>query len=224
MVLVTFFVIAVIFPIFLKIFNPQISVFREWQARQAEIRKYGSSYNQIQKVESWVSSQNLPKQQKVNIVLHFPEKELQVFKVSYGEAQDCLAGCFYSNKTGIKNMQKIGWIDNYELDGTDSFLFSREFYEVLLKAYGYTYRVAEFDYLFASDSNTPQSKLEELVSYVESGSSDLKKYLLANPSVTSNPALMDRLKAMTDQRIDEINRQKYVEQQRQIDLQPRTWK
>ena len=44
--------------------------------------------------------------------------QLTIFEVSYGSAQDCLSGCFYSRALGLSHRGRAGWLslDNYEQD------------------------------------------------------------------------------------------------------------
>lgn len=171
-------------------------------------------------INSWVSKNNLSQQQDPVFILNLPERNIQVFSVSYGPAQDCMAGCFYAQKTGIRNGDKIAWIEDYQLDETDEYLFTEEFYEQLKTGYGYSYRVSDFDEIFASHVATPVNKLQILVEYAETDTK-LRDLLLANPTVQSHPELLNRLETFTDGHTENLLREKYVQQQRDLHLQER---
>src|SRR5712671_3353740 len=70
----------------------------------------------------------LPKLRSASTVFAVPEKGFLLFTASYGDPQDCPAGCFYAQAWGIKYAGRIGWVygapgTRYDVRTTDEFLF-----------------------------------------------------------------------------------------------------
>src|SRR3954469_12802521 len=72
----------------------------------------------------------LPKLRTATTVFEFPKKGFLLFTATYGDPQDCPAGCFYAQAWGIKYAGRIGWIEGapvttprYDVKPTDQFLF-----------------------------------------------------------------------------------------------------
>ena len=45
------------------------------------------------------------------VVLSDRSADITVFRVSYGEPQDCQSGCFYSSAIGLRVGRQSGWVD-----------------------------------------------------------------------------------------------------------------
>ena len=157
-------------------------------------------------VTSFVQSQDLPKTQEIKIVLDISQENLTVFKVSYGEAHDCPSGCFYSIAFGLMNQIKIAWIRiedydtndlshaiYYNLDSTETFLFSRVFWDQLNEADSYIYHYAYLP-LLAPDEDVPIESLQRIAEYLYTFIDDhLASLLLLNPKVQTNRPILTLL-------------------------------
>ena len=154
----------------------------------------------------FVQSQNLPKVQPIKIFLEIQQENLIAFKVSYGEAQDCQSGCFYSIAYGLKVRTKIGWLRindydqndlshviNYDFDSTETILFSNPFWDQLNAADYWVYRYA-FLPLLVSDKDVPTNVLqriaEGLYTYIDSY---LASLLLLNSKVQESRTILTLL-------------------------------
>ena len=125
-------------------------------------------------IDSFVKSADFPKSQGVNVLINVPAQNLKVFEVSYGAPQDCLAGCFYSNATGIKYGSKIGWISIndydrinvsklviYDFDASDTYLFTDDFFSELRAKNSWVYQNA-FLRKLAEDKDVPVQVKEKI--------------------------------------------------------------
>tara|TARA_R110002124_G_scaffold287346_1_gene473465 strand:- start:8729 stop:9367 length:639 start_codon:yes stop_codon:yes gene_type:complete len=157
-------------------------------------------------IVEFVNSQNLPDKQNVEIFLTIEKDQFIGFSVQYGEANDCPSGCFYSNATGFKLGNKIGWIDiqdydendisgltNFEIEKSDSLLFTEEFGKQLEKSNPWIYRNVLLPKI-ASGSKTPQEVLiriaNGLYTYINP---HLAGILLENTSVIENKEILEIL-------------------------------
>jgi len=157
-------------------------------------------------ISVFVQSQNLPKVQPINIFLEIQPENLIAFKVSYGEAQDCPSGCFYSIAYGLKMRTKIGWLrindydqndlshaGYYDFDSTETFLFSNPFWDQLNASDNWVYRYA-FLPLLVRDRDVPTTVLqraaEGLYTFIDSNIASL---LLLNPKVLGSRAILTLL-------------------------------
>lgn len=61
-------------------------------------------------IEAFVETAQLPSAQPTKIIYTVPDQDLVFFTVAYGEPQDCLAGCFYSQGYGLQYQERIGWM------------------------------------------------------------------------------------------------------------------
>src|SRR6478752_7778725 len=109
----------------------------------------------------------LPKLRSASTVFEFPEKNFLLFTASYGDPQDCPAGCFYAQAWGIKYAGQIGWIDGapagqprYDVRPTDEFLFD----ETLWNRIQSEWIGAGFRIMLSCDFDTPPAALERLAS------------------------------------------------------------
>jgi hypothetical protein len=107
----------------------------------------------------------LPKLRSATTVFEFPEKGFLLFNATYGDPQDCPAGCFYSQAWGIKYAGQIGWIDGapagqpqYDVKPTDQFLFDDVLWSRIQKEWigGY------FRIMLSCDFDSPPDALERL--------------------------------------------------------------
>jgi len=154
----------------------------------------------------FVRSQNLPKVQPIKIFLEIQQEDLIAFKASYGDAQDCPSGCFYSSASGLKVRTKIGWlrindydqndlshIVNYDFDSTDTILFTNPFWDQLNAADSWVYRYG-FLHLLASDKDVPTDVLqriaEGLYTFIDS---HLGSLLLLNSKVQESRTILTLL-------------------------------
>ena len=125
-------------------------------------------------INNFIRNADFPKSQGVNVYINVPAKNLKVFKISYGAPQDCPAGCFYSNATGIKYGNKIGWISindydhintskliMYDFDASDTYLFTDDFFLALKEKDGWVYQNAFLPKL-AEDKDVPVQVKEKI--------------------------------------------------------------
>lgn len=155
-------------------------------------------------IESFINSYGFPKLQETKIILRIPEKGVTVFTVKYGNPNDCIAGCFFSDGEGILNGEKIGWISinnyedieipddyTYDLDSSDEYLFTDDFYTALTAAHGWVGHGSYMN-LMAADKDTPY---EILLGYAEMiakqrGWGYLSNVLLGNPVVKTDENIL----------------------------------
>ena len=157
----------------------------------------------ISDLEIFVRSQNLPRHQSIIELLRIPGQEIVVFYIKYGEPQDCPAGCGFSTAHGLKHFNKIGWTsvedyDNidltalkyYNIDSTDIFLFSEDFFNNLEMSAPWVYHYS-FLIMLARDIDTPHSVLlriaQGLYSYIHPY---LALNLLNNLNVQTNKEIL----------------------------------
>jgi hypothetical protein len=107
----------------------------------------------------------LPKLRTATTVFEFPEKGFLLFTATYGDPQDCPAGCFYAQAWGIKYAGRIGWIEaapvttpRYDVKPTDQFLFD----EVLWNRIEKEWIGGGFRMMLSCDFDTPTEALERL--------------------------------------------------------------
>ncbi len=154
-------------------------------------------------INSFVKKANFPKSSGVNIFINIPIQNLKVFRVSYGAPQDCPAGCFYSNATGIKYGTKIGWISindyddinvskliMYDFDASNTYLFTDDFFQLLESKDDWIYQNAFLPEL-AKDKDVPRSVLLKIAnglsSYIQPF---LANNLLENPAVKNDREIL----------------------------------
>jgi hypothetical protein len=94
-------------------------------------------------VEQFVARSGLPTVRETRVVLRLREPDLVVFNTSYGEPQDCFAGCFYFGVTGLAYRGKIGWLRSdtavrnpFSIAAADTFLFSVAFHDTIVARLG----------------------------------------------------------------------------------------
>lgn len=148
--------------------------------------------NSSSTVKAFVSSQTSI--QSLNSIVTVPERDIEVFVMQYGAAQDCLSGCFYLSKEGIRNGSKINWATDYVLDNNDSYMFTDEFYEQLKSAYEWE-RVQWFDFLLAKSPATPMNVIDDLITYAEGagGYTGIQTAMIENQNVQRDKDLLLRL-------------------------------
>ena len=125
-------------------------------------------------IDNFIEDVDFPKSQGVNVFINIPQQNLKVFKVSYGEPKDCPSGCFYSNATGIKYGDKIGWISindydhinvsklvMYDFDTSDTYLFTDDFFLALKTKDDWVYQNAFLPKL-AEDKDVPVQVKEKI--------------------------------------------------------------
>lgn len=124
-------------------------------------------------IDSFIKNAGFPKTQKVKISINIPEQNLKIFRISYGEPQDCPSGCFYSNATGIKYRDKIGWISindydhidisnlvMYNFDASDAYIYTDDFLSALKTKDFWVYQNALLPKLI-EDEGVPQQIKEK---------------------------------------------------------------
>lgn len=153
----------------------------------------------INPIDSFVHNAHFPAASNINILINNSVENVQVFKLSFGKAQDCISGCFYSDALGIKHNNKIGWvsINNYEdintsslpfydFDNDDSYLFTEQFRDLLEKKDSWTYQYAYLP-LLAKDSDVPSDVLLSLAKSLSTFiQPQLATNLLSNEAVIKN--------------------------------------
>lgn len=155
-------------------------------------------------IESFINSYSFPRLQEMKIILRIPEEDVTVFTVKYGDPNDCISGCFFSDGEGILNGEKIGWISinnyedidipddyKYDLDTSDDYLFTDDFYTALTAAHGWVGH-GSYMILMAADKDTPY---EILLGYAEiiaeqRGHGYLSSVLLSNPVVKTDENIL----------------------------------
>lgn len=97
-------------------------------------------------VQTFVRAEGLPKVRKVREV--FALDSVRMYRVSYGEPQDCPSGCFYLGGTLLKVGSRLGWIglDTWELQ----FDSTRSLWRPNIRG-GTNFRVVEADTVLASE-------------------------------------------------------------------------
>ncbi|HJP61434.1 MAG TPA: hypothetical protein VJ865_15610 [Gemmatimonadaceae bacterium] len=114
-------------------------------------------------IASFIS--DLPKLRTASEVFDFPDKGFVLFTASYGDPQDCPAGCFYAQAWGIDYGNQIGWIYGppsgakfYDVKSSDEFLFDEALWDRIEKEWiGAGFRI-----MIACDPDTPTRSLERL--------------------------------------------------------------
>ena len=154
-------------------------------------------------VDTFVKNANFPKSSGVNVFINVPAQDLKVFKVSYGEPQDCPSGCFFSNATGIKYGNKIGWISindydqinvskliMYDFAVSDTYLYTDEFSQLLKSKDDWVYQNAFLPEL-AKDKDVPRNVLLKIAnglsSYIQPS---LANNLLENSAVKNDREIL----------------------------------
>lgn len=125
-------------------------------------------------IDTFIKDADFPKSQRVNIFIDIPEQNLKVFRINYGAPQDCPSGCFYSEATGIKYGDKIGWFsindhDNinvsklimYDFNASDEYLFTDDFLLALKTKDDWNYQNAFLPKL-AEDKDVPAQVKEKI--------------------------------------------------------------
>lgn len=144
-------------------------------------------------IQSFVNKLQLNKTQEIKILLAVKNEDVYVFIFSYGDAQDCPSGCFYAQFIGLKNKEKIGEYENYDIDSTERYLFSEDFSTLLKEKDEQLYYNIHLP-LLASDINTPTNVLLSithiLYNYI---STHIAYKLLENPVVQQNVEILTLL-------------------------------
>lgn len=109
----------------------------------------------------------LPKPRQIMVDLRDDVNGLLIFRASYGEPQDCPAGCFYSAAWGLAYRGQIGWIgvasptgtaSLYDVKPQDSELFEDRLWDALKSNYIF----GAFRMMLACDADTPAATLVRL--------------------------------------------------------------
>jgi len=153
-------------------------------------------------IEHFVDSQSIPDAQEMKEVYRDSEHDILFFSVAYGPIQDVPAGGFYNTLFGLQYQKKVGWMAEYiasfesafyDVDVTDTYLFSEDLSQKLNSANEYVYRSA-FLPMLAKDPDTPVETLSRIAdglsSYIQPY---LASLLLQNPVVRDNEHILDAL-------------------------------
>lgn len=161
-------------------------------------------------VRRFIESQDLPDLRGWRWMLVLPGGELAFFRVGYGEAHDCEAGCFHSAAYGLaRGCGKIGWFTfahyeteeisdpvMYDIESSEDDLFDQATWDALDAADTWFFQWGFLHYLAAAP-NLPQPGLTRLAlglyEFIDPG---LAMVMLANPAVRSDRALLEILSAL----------------------------
>lgn len=134
--------------------------------------------------KEFAKSENLPKAQIDNMLLTAAYKDVLIFQVLFGEANDCPAGCFYSKAVGIAYKDNIGWlhVENYVAEsGALNFTyydFKPDETRLFSPAFGMALQEKDdkvrdgYLRLLAQDKDTPLYLLSDIVGQVREGRQD----------------------------------------------------
>ena len=107
----------------------------------------------------------LPKVRQINLDLNDDATGILIFSASYGEPQDCPAGCFYAKAWGLAYRGQIGWITApgptatvYDVKPDDSALFEDRLWNALSAHHIF----GRFRMMLACDADTPAATLVRL--------------------------------------------------------------
>ena len=125
-------------------------------------------------IAAFVAAEGLPSVRSTTIIGSAPEEDLTFFITSFGPAQDCPSGCFYSRATGIHYAGRTGWlsVDAYgvpprsysyfDIRSSDSYLLDvslqRRFY-VAGQTMNMLYAMDDLRLLMVRDADTPDATL-----------------------------------------------------------------
>ncbi len=155
-------------------------------------------------IDLFVKNAQFPESNGYTTLIDNKDNDVQVFKLSYGKPNDCPAGCFYSEATGLKYKNKIGWISisNYDkfdiskltffdFEKGDSYLYSDQFMSELKEKDDRVYQNSYLA-LLAKDKDVPVSVLlgiaEVLDTYIEP---NIAETLLKNSAVQNNKEILE---------------------------------
>jgi len=150
-------------------------------------------------IEQFVSRSGLPKVRETRVILRLRRPELAIFTTSYGEPQDCPAGCFYFGVTGLAYHGKIGWLRSdtavhspFPLAATETFLFSVAFHDTIMARLGPYNQVDNLIApLLLQQPQVPRPLLMRYVERVYADIDDRIASLLANsPAVEREPDIL----------------------------------
>jgi len=153
-------------------------------------------------IEQFVDRQSIPDAQPFREVYRDSEHDILFFSVAYGPIHDSPAGGFHDELFGLQYQKKVGWLEEYsisaeitfyDVDVTDTYLFSEELSQSLNSADEWVYRYA-FLPILAKDPDTPVETLSRIAdglsTYIQPY---LASLLLQNPVVRDNEEIMDAL-------------------------------
>ncbi|MCR4339454.1 MAG: hypothetical protein NUW01_06150 [Gemmatimonadaceae bacterium] len=109
----------------------------------------------------------LPKPRQIDVEFRDDGNGLLIFSASYGEPQDCPAGCFYLMAWGLAYRDQVGWIglsvptgttSFYDVKPEDSQLFADQLWDDLKPLYVF----GAFRMMLTCDADTPASALVRL--------------------------------------------------------------
>lgn len=143
-------------------------------------------------IEEFIKSQNLPDIQPYEIILNIEEENLKIFTLKFGEPQDCESGCIYMTGIGLQYKSKTGWLyltyynesdttkrKFYDIDSTETYLYSDDFWKKLDEANSWAYRHSLLHNL-AQDKDTPVDVLYRIAEGLYTYINDYLGYLLLN--------------------------------------------
>lgn len=177
-------------------------------------------------IKSFVESEDLPEAQTPEVSFSDPNSKTKPFRVSFGEARDCPAGCFYSKAYGVKFRSRIGWmglvpygrddtvkskIKFFDVQAGDSTLFDPGFRDRFREATkdqdpdGYAPIYEAYLQMLGGDEETPTGTLNSLIDVLFEGYfPDVASALIENPVIRSNETLLERLTELPGDRYQPI--------------------
>ncbi|HEX7980494.1 MAG TPA: hypothetical protein VF461_17965 [Gemmatimonadaceae bacterium] len=160
-------------------------------------------------VDSFIARARLPLERERQALFRMPEYDLLLFSVTFGTAQDCLAGCFYSGALGLEFGRKIGWLDvkHYVSDtlqrvpwqrsaftpsSEDTYLLSPAFLDTVNTVFGrHSYVSNSILEMMLASPRLPRATLKQLVSRLADVPDEyLAERLVNHPRVTGDPELL----------------------------------
>jgi len=161
-------------------------------------------------IRAFVESENLPMLRNIHLDVAIPEHSLNLFSAEYGEAQDCPSGCFYSHGFGVAYGSAIGWMGfsasrgvpatptMYDVRAEDVALFDAGVWTRIEAEQTWQFW-SVFLPLLARDSDTPEETLLRIAARLPTYISvHIAGQLLANPSITTHPSVLQILACLPD--------------------------
>ena len=161
-------------------------------------------------IRAFVESENLPELRNIHLDVAIPEHSLNLFSAEYGEAQDCPAGCFYSLGFGVAYGEAIGWMGfsasrgvpatptMYDVRAEDIALFDAGVWTRIEAEHSWQFWYV-FLPLLARDADASEDALLRIAARLQTRiETSLAGQLLANPSITTHPDVLQILACLPD--------------------------
>lgn len=156
-------------------------------------------------VERFVARAGLPKVRGTRVLLRVRKPELRIFSTSFGEPQDCPAGCFYSELTGLEYRGRVGWLASDTAIGhrfapaaSDTFLFSVAFHDTIIARFGRFNHLDEaITTLVLQQAHVPRPLLMRYLERVyEDVDGNLARKLADAPALEHEPDILARIASL----------------------------